>query len=266
MSSSAPPLLKLDQLEKEYMALVQQYTASNARLTQLLADKTNPTFVSIPGRSWWGTGGVAEQTVDSQQACEDLCKAAPACSGATFNPDSLYCWIRSGNNPLVANPAGNTNVALLSEVKATLITLAQLNRRLMEKNRTMALHLKSVSAETVSPSCIDDKKREMEQTYTTLHSDSQELEGLYAQMFSVNQAYETQQLYVERTNMTFRLWTLIALLLLLVCLRIFTSVLSAPAMIVGIGGIAAWFLFDVPVVSLGILFILFVVVKTFIGT
>jgi hypothetical protein len=53
-------------------------------------------LIDIKGATFWGTGLISEGESNSVDECKALCSADESCTGATYNSDKAYCWIRSG--------------------------------------------------------------------------------------------------------------------------------------------------------------------------
>ena len=90
-------------------------------------------FTALKGRTWWGTSGLKEGTVSTQQECEDMCANTTQCSGATFNPVKRYCWARSGDSTITVGKSDD--YALITSKKEILSTMKFLNQRLLDLNK-----------------------------------------------------------------------------------------------------------------------------------
>ena len=100
-------------------------------------------FTALKGRTWWGTGGLSEGSVNSQEECENMCANSPECSGATFNPVKRYCWTRTGDIGISAGM--DTDYALITQQKAALSVMKTLNERLLEINNQITSELQSIN-------------------------------------------------------------------------------------------------------------------------
>jgi hypothetical protein len=97
-----------------------------------------PTFTSLTGQTFWGTGQAGSQSVytggDLEQ-CKALCAKTSGCSGATFNPTGHkqpMCWLRTGDGELAKGL--NTDYAIVPEAKQYLIVIESINKKLLDTN------------------------------------------------------------------------------------------------------------------------------------
>jgi hypothetical protein len=54
-------------------------------------------YISLKGKSWWGTGELKTETVETENECIALCEADEKCSGATFNPSKKHVGLEVEN-------------------------------------------------------------------------------------------------------------------------------------------------------------------------
>ena len=75
--------------------------SSNSTNTNSTSDSTNTnSFMSLKGRTWWGTKGIQEQSAATEEECKDMCFHLENCTGATFNAEQHYCWMRTGKSKI----------------------------------------------------------------------------------------------------------------------------------------------------------------------
>jgi len=91
-----------------------------------------PTLVDIQGQAFWGAESLGEGAASSIAECKTMCMNKPKCSGATYNPDKKYCWIRGGAGKPV--PSLENDYAIIPETGKYLNLLQALNKRLTEIN------------------------------------------------------------------------------------------------------------------------------------
>ena len=120
-------MIKVETLQKEYEVILQQYQeAGKNYITSLQTGSSNTiNFRALQCRTWWGSDGLSEGVVNSQEECENMCATSDQCSGATFNPVKRYCWTRTGDNGITAGL--DTDYALILQQTAALIIMKQLN-------------------------------------------------------------------------------------------------------------------------------------------
>jgi hypothetical protein len=90
------------------------------------------TLVDIQGQSFWGTESLGEGAVSSLAECKTMCTNNPKCTGATYNPDKKYCWVRGGTGKPI--PSLENDYAIIPETTKYLNLLQALNKRLTEIN------------------------------------------------------------------------------------------------------------------------------------
>ena len=91
-----------------------------------------PTLVDIKGQSFWGAEPLGEGAVSSLAECKTMCSNKPKCTGATYNLDKKYCWIRGGAGKPV--PSLENDYAIIPESAKYLNLLQALNKRLTDTN------------------------------------------------------------------------------------------------------------------------------------
>ena len=94
-----------------------------------------PILTSIKGQAFWGTSAVGESVSKSLQECSALCSNTNGCSGATFNPDKQYCWLRGGEG--TAMPGLTNDYAIVPKSKQLLKIVESLNNDINSVNRKM---------------------------------------------------------------------------------------------------------------------------------
>ena len=91
-----------------------------------------PTLVDIQGQAFWGAESLGDGAVSSLAECKTMCSNKPKCTGATYNPDKKYCWVRGGAGKPV--PSLENDYAIIPESAKYLNLLQALNKRLTEIN------------------------------------------------------------------------------------------------------------------------------------
>ncbi len=176
------------------------------------------TFTALKGRTWWGTGGLSEGTVNSQEECENMCANSPECSGATFNPVKRYCWTRTGDIGISAGM--DSDYALITQQKAALSVMKTLNERLLDINKQITTSLQSINPEVREEyEQKNQKQQELNSSYNQLLEQKIEIDKQLQEYYSIEQEENNQSLYVNQQNVSFRFWTLITCLVLLITIK-----------------------------------------------
>jgi hypothetical protein len=217
-NNNVSSVLKIKELEKEYNTVLIQYEqAYTDYINQIKQDKLNPsnkTLESLPGRSFWGDRGLKEGSVISEQACKDMCLSNEKCSGATYNAKKRYCWARAGAGLLSVTP---NSTALISKGLKEIITLRKLNNRLQQINVEIATELeKSYPQAQSEKNANKEKREELKKTYVVLVDENDELEKAIKEYEAINGVYEENSLTADKESYSLRLWTLLALVLVII--------------------------------------------------
>jgi hypothetical protein len=221
-------LLKVAVLQKEYEVTLQQYqeagqnyinTLQRNTFTSTSNSNTAPTnFAALPGRTWWGTNGVAEGAVNSQEECESMCANTENCSGATFNPVKRYCWARSGDNSVT--PGTDNDFALIPKQKAALIVMKSLNDNLLRLNNQIQTELQNIHPDVQKQKLEKNIKQiQLNGSYQQLLEQKMEMDRQLQEYYSIDEENVNQSLYVDQQTSSLRLWVLITCLVLIVTIR-----------------------------------------------
>ena len=214
-------ILKIEALEGEYNAVLNQYEETykncNDELKQNLDNKQR-SFQTFNNRAYWGTSGLSQGTVGAETDCENMCATNAKCTGATFNTINRYCWTRTGNGTL--SPTSSSNVALLPTVKACVVTLNALNNRLIKINRQLTELIETTNSQLVSEEANrSNSKQQLIIYYAQLLKERLQMSKILEDQKTIDEDTATQFLYVSSQNNTFRLWALLACILLLVIIN-----------------------------------------------
>ena len=172
-------------------------------------------YVSLQGRTWWGTGGAKEGTVNSQEECENMCANAGNCTGATFNPVKRYCWARTGDGIITAGL--DSDYALVPKQKAALSIMKKINDKLITINEQISAELKN-SSQDVQQQTQQQKlqQQKLSDSYQRLLEQKIEMEKSIQEHNSIEEESENQNLYANQQTVSMRFWTLITCLVLLI--------------------------------------------------
>ena len=211
-------ILKIEALEGEYNAVLNQYEETYKNCNDELQQNVNnnqPSFQTFNNRAYWGKSGLTQGVVGSQTDCENMCAANANCTGATFNTTNLYCWTRTGNGTL--SPSSSSNIAMLPTVKACVVTLNALNKRLIKINRELTELIETTNSQLVAEETNrTNSKQQLNIYYAQLLKERIQIAKILEHQKTIDQDTATQSLFVSSQNNTFRLWSLLACILLLV--------------------------------------------------
>lgn len=214
-------ILKIEALEKEYNAVLRQYEEAykncNDELKQNL-DTKQRSFKTFNNRAYWGTSGLKEGTVGDQDDCENMCATNAKCSGATFNQVNRYCWTRSGNGSLA--PTSTKTVAILPTVKGCVLTLKGLNSRLIKINEELTNLIETTNSKLVAEeNKKNNSKQQLHKYYAQLLKERIQMAKILEEQQIIDNDTAIQSIYVSTQNSTFRLWALLACILVLIVIN-----------------------------------------------
>lgn len=215
-------LIKVETLQKEYEVTLQQYQEagknyiSSLQSSNIETDVSN--FTALQGRTWWGTGKLSEGSVNSQEDCENMCANDGNCSGATFNPVKRYCWTRTGDNGIT--PGLDNDYALVTPQKEALSVMKYLNEQLLTLNKEITNELQNINPEVRQQyEEKNQKQQELNTSYNKLLEQKIELDKQLQEYNSIQEEESNQSIYVNQQNVSFRFWTLITSLVVLITLK-----------------------------------------------
>ena len=149
-----------------------------------------------------------------------MCSSDIKCSGATYNPDKNYCWARSGNGTLAVSINGNSDIALLPDIKACMITLKSLNNRMLEINKQLTTAIDNSSTQQDAQKSENVKKSDdLHRYYAQLLLERLQMDKMVKDNNNINAEYDNQTLVVDQANGSLRFWTIIACILIIIVLN-----------------------------------------------
>ena len=174
-------------------------------------------FAELPGRTWWGTYGIKEGAASTKEECVSMCASDSNCTGATFNPVKRYCWTRGGDGTISAGTTDDN--ALIPKLKAAMLILNRLNDKLMSINNELREETKKLTPQIKEEKEASDKKlQKFDEYYLQLDVDKKEMAKLLNDYNSVDADLDSQTIFVNQQNLSFRLWALASFIL---CLAVF---------------------------------------------
>ena len=216
--SNSNSLLKVKELEKEYNNVLKQYEDAYIELIEeypcenQIKQNKQQSLESLSDRSFWGTSGLKESSVNSQKDCENMCLSQSTCTGATYNASKRYCWTRAGSGLLTVT-TGNT--ALISTNLKNIITLQKLNTKLQELNKKIANEINK-SYDNNLENKINKERIELKKTHDMLVKQNSKLEKSILEYEKLNGVGIEKNLYADQQNSILRLLTIIALILVII--------------------------------------------------
>lgn len=220
--------LKIKSLENEYEIVLRQYEESYQNYLSYISDKkTNePTeteyaeteYAELKGRSFWGTSGLAQNTADSATDCQDMCISNDKCTGATYNSDKKYCWMRAGESDITASLEADS--ALIPKSRELLIQLKNYNTQLLKINEKLSTFYASSQKNTQQQEQDQLQKTALLVEYNSqLQDEKNVLDAQIQQIETMKITKNTQDVVATQGYTQFRFWMLIACILLLISMK-----------------------------------------------
>ena len=216
-------LIEIKTLEGEYATLINAYNEAYNNYKKIIENGQANEFTQMPGRSWWGTDGLTEGTVTSISDCATSCLNNKTCSGATFNQDNKYCWIRTGENSVSINTNNDNknNIALITKLKASLILLNDLNDSMLNINSKISDKFKLLDPVIVQRQTdTKNKQKELEDSYKKLSDDKKQIQDLLHEYNSMDSNYSNTNLIANQNNSLFKFWLILACLVVLILFKV----------------------------------------------
>lgn len=211
-------IIKIQSLQKQYEVVLQKYQEAGKNYIDAL-NSNNKSFVSLKGRTWWGSSALSGSTSNTKEECQSMCLNNSKCSGATFNQVKKYCWMRSGDSKI--STGTSDDYALIPKTKETLAILMGLNDELLKINDNISKELTNVNPEVNSLHDEKTKKQiALTKSYQNLLEQKYEMERQMYEYNSIEKEEHNNMLYVNQQHTSLRFWFLIACLILLVSVKI----------------------------------------------
>jgi hypothetical protein len=187
-------ILNLETLSKRYETILIQYQQAQADYDSY--ERTNPTkqnFKNLKGMAFWGSTGLSQGTANKLNECIARCSSNTKCSGATFNSDKKYCWLRSGSGqPIAALP---NDYAIIPEKFLLLNKLQKLNNELITINqRLLKASTNALPLYKSLNNNITDTSSVLNQNYNKLTDERAKIEKAISEHKELEQTYDATSL------------------------------------------------------------------------
>ncbi len=240
-SSKSDSTIKLETLEKEFDIVMKMYEEAYKTYVSSMSDNiavkddtnnttsSSPTkYITLKGRTYWGTSGLKEGSASSIEECQTMCSEFGNCEGATYNSSKNYCWARSGEGTADASEDPDDN-AIVPELKQNAIVLKMLNDKLIELNTKILAELKNVEKEasesiaipSSSPSFSSNnnngsgsKSTNLKGQLDSLTKDKSHIDQLMQQIQNIDAEFKDSHTTVIQSNVSYIFYFIIALIIL----------------------------------------------------
>jgi len=213
-------MLRLKTLETEYELTMKKYEETYKTYVNSLNSNNSSKieYQYINGSTYWGTAGLEEKPLTTQEECGALCSHNLQCTGATFNPDKRYCWTRMGEGDVTAGQ--DTDVAIVQKSMNILTQLKFLNTRLVTLNREIKTTLNDLQTPALEEMKAKDKKGAyLNNLSSKLEKERLQLTKMMNDYATVNESYDQSNLIAIQKNVQFKYWFLLASIVFIITLK-----------------------------------------------
>jgi len=217
--------ITLHNLLNEYNIVLNQYEELSKNIQY-----NKEQLIQLKGRVFWGASGLSQGSSNSIKDCENMCLNNKSCSGATFDLNKKFCYIRSGDGSI---SSGTENeYAIVSNYKYNLSNLQTLNDKLIDLNQKIN---NLINNSDVYIKQLDNTKNsqqdELLKNYTTLLDEKYKINQMIREYEELDKSYNDTHLEVERNYGLFNMWIILAIIILIIALKV---VFEIEALFLGI--------------------------------
>jgi hypothetical protein len=205
-------------------------------------------YISLKGKTWWGTGSITGGTIETEGECIALCEADVNCSGATFNPTKKLCWIRSGDSEITPglkdDPTYGSDYALIKKLKYDVITLKSLNSKLITLNRQIIDKIENINPEIeLYENDKNNNNKKLKDYYDVLLRHRDEIIEQLNDYENVESQYDNSSIYVKQQHWSYNIYAILALILIFITIKKISEGENTISIFIIIGIIWAFYIF-----------------------
>jgi hypothetical protein len=185
-------------------------------------------LIDIQGATFWGTKGISEGAASSIEQCKAMCSADSSCSGATFNPDKAYCWIRSGDSQITVGMPND--YAIVPENLKYLKIIQGLSEKLTNINQKI-LQIINQGEPLYTKQDLQRKQQTMilNQNYKKLTEEREKVEKTIKKYQDLNKAQNEGEIVITKNYSTFIAGILIFLIIICLFIKMLPNTAAAAA-------------------------------------
>jgi hypothetical protein len=213
-------------------------------------------YISIKGKTWWGTDELKTEIVETENECIALCESDVNCSGATFNPTKKICWTRSGDSEitpgLIDDPTYGSDYALIKKLKYEMTTLKTLNSKLLTINEEIISKIKNnnpnlkiefyKNIEEIEE--IEEINRnQFKDYYKVLLKHKKEIQEQLNEYDNIESQYDNSSIYVKQQHWSYNIYAILALIIIFITIKKVSEGDNMISVFVIIGIIWAFYIF-----------------------
>ena len=215
-------ILTLENLQKEYDNTIILYKQAQENYNSALNNIDKKKYVTLSGKTYWGTGAIQQNTGSSISDCTGLCSNDAACKGATFDSKDNTCWTRTGNSSLTTGT--ETQSAIISEVTNAALNLRNLNDKLLLLNNQITnykfenfTNMYSVQEEINGDIIYDNTILKSE--YDILIIEREKIDKILEKNYKINIDNKNMELYNTQNRIYYTLWVFLAFIFIIIIVK-----------------------------------------------
>lgn len=154
-------------------------------------------YATIPNATYWGQTGLSEGSSHSPSECLADCYTKPACTGATYDSDTNYCWIRTGDGRIA--PGKQNQTAIIKKTMLYEYQLKDLNNKLQNINNQIIVLIDTNSQLFEQNDQLRIQKQDMlEHNRRILQSKEEQMKILHRDNITLQSAEQNSSLLVNQ--------------------------------------------------------------------
>ena len=175
----------------------------------------SPILTEVKGQVFWGTSGVGESVSKSLQECSASCSSTPGCTGATFNPDKQYCWLRGGEGSTM--PGLVNDYAIVSKSEQLFKNVESINSELVIVNRKLQRKIDEMYSKYGEQSQIRDLKNySLISQYDNLNKERKKINDIINDYQTLETTQVESNIYIKKNYYLFFIFFLIVFIAIIV--------------------------------------------------
>jgi hypothetical protein len=181
-------------------------------------------YVSLKGKTWWGTGSIEEKSAETQSECIAMCESNINCSGATFNPTKKMCWVRSGESEITPglndDPNYGSDYALIKKLKNDVIKIQLLNLKLISLNEQIINKMRSIKPQIENyENEKNNNNNYIEDYYNVLLRHQNDITEQLKNYENIESEYNNSSIYVTQQNWSYNIYAILAFIVIIVTFK-----------------------------------------------
>jgi hypothetical protein len=215
-------ILTLENLQKEYNNTMILYKQAQENYNSELNNIDKKKYVTLSGKTYWGTGAIQQKPGSSISDCTALCSNDVKCKGATFDSKDNTCWTRTGNSSLTSG--ADTQSAIISELTNAALNLQNLNDKLLSLNNQIRnfkiegfdnIHSQQDDVNVV----IIDNNSDLKDQYNILSNERKKIQKILQEQTKISLDNKNMELYNAQNRTYYTLWAYLAFVFIIIFIK-----------------------------------------------